>query len=129
MTALDVTRGDTLRYTVTLTDPDIPANPYNLSGCTLWWTLKEDRDRKDADDSDAIAALYWVSGGGASGIVVATPADGEPVITMTPTQTDGLDQDLYYWDLQLTDSAGDTWTSDSGTLKVRQDITRRRTTP
>lgn len=123
-TTLYLTPGDDFVYTATVVDED--GDPYDLSGATLWWTAKA--RLSDADD-DAVAALYWVSGGSASGITVATPATGEAAIRLTPDETDDFTQRAHHWDLQLSDAVGVVRTVDSGLIIVRAGATLRVTTP
>ena len=123
MTNWTVAKGDTMEETATLT---AAGAAYNLTGCTLWWTLKRD---VSADDTDALIKLYWVSGGASDGITVATPANGQALVTLTPAQTDALGAATYQWDLQLKDGANRVFTVDSGQLVVKPDVTRRSTTP
>jgi hypothetical protein len=124
MTTLFLTPADDFVYTTTITDEDGAA--YDLSGSTLWFTVKR---RKSDADADAVAKLYWVSGGSADGISVASEESGEAAIRLTPTETDDFAYDAHYWDLQLQDAAGVIHTVDEGILIVRRSVTGRTTTP
>lgn len=124
MTHLSAVRGDTWLYSATI--PNAAGGPYNLVGCTLWFTIK--RNRADAD-ADAAARLYWVHGGASAGINVATPGLGVATIKLTQAQTGAMTNVGYVYDLQLKDAAGDVWTVDEGTFGVRLDVTQRVTVP
>lgn len=118
MADLTVTRGDTLRLTVTVTNAD--GSAYDLTGATMRFTVK--RSVWD-DDSAAPIALYWISGGAASGITVSNPASGVATITATGTQTATLVTTAHVYDVQVS-RGGDTWTVASGMLLVTADVTR-----
>jgi len=124
MNTLYLTPGDDFVYSATIDDED--GVDYPLTGATLWFTVKR---RLSDPDTDAIAKLYWISGGLSDGISVATPANGGASIRLTPTQTDDFEQAAHYWDLQVTDGAGVVRTVDHGVLVVRPRATARLTTP
>jgi hypothetical protein len=126
MQILYLTPGDDFVYTAPILDTAGVA--YSLTGATLWFTVKRRLDN-DPTDADAIAKLYWVSGGASSGITVATPSTGVAVIRLTPTQTDDFVQAAYHWDLQLQDTGGVRRTVDSGRIVVLRTATMRVTTP
>ena len=92
----------------------------------MWFTVKR---RLSDTDANAITKLYWVSGGAASGITVATPANGGAVILIAALTTAAFLQASYRWDLQLKDTAGIVRTVDSGVIVVRPKATVRTTTP
>lgn len=125
---MQLTIGDTFQYTVSITDD--AGDPYDLLDCTLWFTAKRRySNAATVDDSDAIAALYWVSGGASDGIAVDDAATGEAVITLTPAQTSAFAQAAHQYDLQLSDFDGDIHTVDQGTIVVLPGVTTRTTTP
>ena len=124
MTTLILHQSDDLIYTAAVLDEN--GDAYDLTGATLWFTAK--RRRFDAD-ADALAKLYWVSGGSSAGISVDDATTGEAVIRLTPSQTEDFVQAAHYWDLQLADTAGVVRTVDSGVLVVQPGVTARTTTP
>ena len=70
MTTLILRPGDDFVYTASVTDED--GEPFNRTGCALWFTVK--RRLSDAD-ADALAALYWTSED-ADGITVSDEVSG-----------------------------------------------------
>jgi len=123
-TLLTLIPGDDFVYTATV--DDALGVDYNLTGSTLWLTVK--RRVSDADDN-AIAKLYWISGGAASGITVGTPTTGSAVIRLTAAQTAAFAQASHVWDLQHKDAAGVVRTVGHGVLMVLPRSTARVTTP
>lgn len=124
-TALITRRGDTFhkRVTLTVTDPDTEEEEaYDLTDCTLWFTVKVHSN--DADD-DAVIAAYWEEGGNSSQITVADPTAGVIEVTVTADEMDDFAVGRYYWDLQLLDAGLEVTTIDDGTFDVVRDITRR----
>lgn len=124
MTTLLLRVGDDFLYTATVRDR--AGGLFDLTGSTLWITIK--RYRSDAD-ADAIACLYWQDGIGAAGISVADESTGEADIRLTPSQTLLFEQAAYVWDLQIQDAAGAIRTVDRGTLVAQMSVTTRTTTP
>jgi len=128
MTVLTMERGDTFTWTATIGSP----TPVDLTGYTLWFTIKSAVNLTPPDPADANALVlnYWVSGGTSAGITVATPASGVAVVTVVPTITMLFDARRgYVFDLQMKDAAGATTTIDQGTVTISDDVTQRLTTP
>ena len=125
---LAVVRGDTLVLTASVKQSD-GVTAFNLTGCTMWFTVKDSRDTL-ADDTAAISKLYWVSGGAALGIAVATPATGVGTITMPAADSANLNPALtYVYDVQVKDASGLIFTVVQGTIAPSADTTVRVTTP
>lgn len=123
MTTLYLTPGDDFVYIATVTDDDGAA--YSLVGTTLWFTAKR---RISDPDADAIAALYWVSGGASDGISVTAPSSGVAEIAIDTTGTLDFVQAAHRWDLQIEGTDGKRRTVDSGVLVIRPGVTTRVTT-
>jgi hypothetical protein len=121
---LYLTPGDDFSYTATIDDE--AGADYNLTDCSVWFTVK--RRQSDADIA-AIVSLYWVSGGASSGITVATPSNGGVAIRITAAQTAAIVQAAHRWDLQLKDAAGAVRTIDAGVMVIQKRATIRVTTP
>lgn len=127
MAHLTGVRGDTIVRTATITQPDGTA--YDLTGCTVWFTVKEVTDRA-ANDDEALALLYWISGGASNGIAVSAPATGVVTVTIPASTTATLSPGrAYRYDLQIEDPLNAVATPDRGTLIVTRDVTLRVTTP
>jgi hypothetical protein len=76
----DYVIGDTWDLTATIRN-ELGTGPFNLTGCTVLFTLKRKSDVA-ANDNAALVKLSWVSGGAATGIAVATPTSGVAAITV-----------------------------------------------
>lgn len=124
---LAAVRGDTLSLTATAYSAT--GAVLNLTGCTLWFTLKLSQDDA-ADDTAAVSRCSWVSGGAASGIAVASPATGVLTIDAPAADTANLDPALtYVYDIQIKDANARIYTLATGAVTAAPDITRRLTTP
>lgn len=127
MANLTIKRGDTWTRTATLYNPT--GSAYDLTGCTVWWTLKDQSDNR-SDDTEAVAKLYWISGGASSGITVAAPTSGAISVALTAVQTAALEAGKSYkFDVQVKKANGDIETAGEGFAMVEGDVTIRTTTP
>ncbi len=125
MSYLSLIRGDSKEQIWTIKDPAGAA--YNLTGCTLWFTLKA--SPLDADNL-AVLAQHWVSGGTASGIAVASPVTGIATHTIMAAESAALTAGRSYaYDIQLKDAAGKVTTIESGWMAVERDVTISITVP
>ncbi len=124
-TTLTMTRGDTFTWTATI------GAPTNLTGSTLWFTVKRARDvATDVNDALALVKSSWVSGGASAGITVAAPTTGVAVITIPSAVTATFDARLTYaFDLKMQDTGGSITTLDIGTISVIDQVSERTTTP
>jgi hypothetical protein len=111
MNKLTIIRGDDVTIPVTFTDSD--GDPINLTGCTVFFTVKNE---KSDDDDDAVISKSVTSH--------TTPASGITQVVLTHTDTD-IDPGSYYWDLQIKDSAGKIQSTQVAQFEVIQDITTR----
>lgn len=138
-TALIATRGDTFRKRITLTVPvldeetgepvlDEDGNPteepYDLTDCILWFTVKL---HKNDDDDDAVIAAYWEDEWLSSLIAVDDPTTGIMTVLVPKETMKDIAMGRYYYDVQLLDAAEDNTTIHRGTFDVDWDITRRTT--
>jgi len=105
------------------TDLDFTWTDQNITGHTIYFTVRPTLESTSADDGDATFQV-------AATIVAA--ATGEFQVAISKTQTDlvqaddGLD-DLYWYDLQSIDSHGDITTLLVARFRVAGDATRRTT--
>jgi hypothetical protein len=106
-------RGDTKPITLTFTDKN--NQPINLTGATLWFTVK-----KNPLDSDADAVIQKQITNHID------PINGISSVIITPEDTENLDTMKYYYDFQLVDPSGNVTTVLEDTFKLERDITRSR---
>ena len=105
-------RGDD--FTMDLTIRDNEGFRVDLTNCTVFFTIKENKT-----DSDDEAILATDDGGGGNN-------EGETKIEISSTESD-IDPGTYYYDFQLVDSNNKVATLLSGTVEVLHDITKRTT--
>jgi len=87
-TLLKMIRGNYLKFNFTIEDDSTPAVPLDLTGGTLWWTVKNHYN--DADDDALILK---------SNTTHDDPTAGETSMESLPEDTIGLIVDkLYYFD-------------------------------
>lgn len=109
MTNLELFRGDTLPFEVSVFDTD--NQPYDLTGAEATFTAKRSLD--------------------SSALITKTVGDGLTIEApnlikgkLIPNDTVALtDEPLLYWDVEV-QKAGDVFTVDSGRLRVKADVTR-----
>jgi hypothetical protein len=120
MTEIELTRGDTNEFTVTITAPDGDGvyQPLEIGFSDLWFTLKY-----DWDDDDVDAIVQKTVG---NGITVSSPTSaGIAVVRLEPEDTEDLigPQRLVY-DVQLKESDDTITTVASGYANLVRDATR-----
>jgi hypothetical protein len=106
-----IIRGDDVTIPVTFSDD--AGQAINITGATVFFTVKS--DLSDTDD-DAVIAKTITTHSNAS--------QGQTTITLTANDT-LIDAGKYYWDLQIKDSAGKITSTLADTLEVKLDVTRR----
>lgn len=116
-------RGDTATWDLPVVDDH--GAPFDLTGCTLWFTVKAG----SVADADAVVSCSWVDGGASSGIAVDNPLTGIAVYGITAAQSAALALRIYSYDVQLKDTIGAITTLVIGSLAVSADVTLRTTTP
>lgn len=117
MAALSMTRGDSATITVTVVGGD--GTPVDLTGKTLRFTAKQ-----HAADAQAAAVMAKVTGAGITHQAQVGATRGLADVTITPadTVTVAAYPVAFVYDVQLTDGA-DTYTTETGSLTVRPDVT------
>lgn len=113
---LTIVHGDT---TVINGHATLNGGAVNLTGCSLWFTVKN-----AVTDTDAAAVFQLTSP--ASGITIASGPAGRFQITIAPAYTSGLPYVVIplVYDLQMKDVSGNVSTLISGALTVVPDVTR-----
>lgn len=111
MTRIEIIRRDDVRLTVTITDDE--GNPLNLTGATVYFTVKE--NRLDSDEDALITAEVTSH---------VNPTGGLTEIDLTQEQTD-LEARSYFFDVQVKDASDRIRSINYGLIRVQQDITVR----
>src|SRR4030095_10047647 len=101
MTSQTITRGDSRTWNLPLVDET--GNPFDLTGCSVWFSVKQ---RFNLADGDAVVSSSWVDGGASNGITVTDPASGWIAFGITAQQSVDLVASLYVADVQVLDTAG-----------------------
>lgn len=95
-------RHHTATFTLTTSTPSA-GTPMDLTGASVWFTVKRDIDDEDAD------AKVWkrntVAGGGDSEIDVTDETGGVLDVYIVPADTEDLDG-AYWYDLVVENSSG-----------------------
>jgi hypothetical protein len=113
---LNIVRGDDAQLAITVQTADGAA--YDLTGCTLWLTIK--RSAADADGA-AIAQCSTTAGT----IALANAAAGEALATVPAAATIALTETTQaVYDVQLRTAAGKTHTVVRGRIIIHADVTR-----
>lgn len=108
-------QGQTFFNTLAVKDDD--GSAYDLTGATLWFTLK-----RDYADLDSAAELQHTIG---SGIVVTNAAGGLATHTIGAIETAGLAVGLLYrYDYKLKAADGTLKPIEAGTFSVKPYVTR-----
>lgn len=102
-------RGDSRDYALTFTSNSVA---YNITGSTIWFTLKKDRT-----DPDTEAALQKTL------TVHSDPTHGITTLSLTSTDT-AIEPGRYFYDFQFKAQSGTIITFLSGTVDVLEDVTR-----
>ena len=108
---MEIIRGDDADFELTF--KDIDGNPIDLTGATVFFTVK--RHKTDSDTSAVLKKEITT---------FTLPLTGVALLELTDTETD-LTPGSYYFDVQLKDTIGKITSSYSGRLLVFQDITTR----
>lgn len=108
---IEVTQGDDKTLTFFFTNVDETA--YDLTGCTLFFTVK--KNYEDADASALINTTLTLS---------ATPIDGTATLALVPANTKYM-LGTYVYDIQLKTAAGKILTLVTDTFFVKPEVTIR----
>lgn len=111
---INLIRGD--GHTIKFAFTDENGAVIDITGKTLFFTVKQ---AFDVDDTDAAAAIKK------SVTVHTNAAGGLSQVVLTKTDTKDLVPGFYFWDSQLLSSGGDPASTIYGKLRVWNDVTRR----
>jgi len=106
-----ISRGDTVPWTFTL--KDAAGLPINITGYSFLLTVDPDEDPTSAANN-----LFQLVG-----TIVGDPLDGVVQFSLSTLQADQV-PGVYWWDLQVTDSAGKIRTAAKGQFEFKQDVTK-----
>jgi hypothetical protein len=112
MSQLKINRGTTYAIDVNYQRNGVAAT---LVGATVRFTVKPEEYDDDTDDSDA-SIKKDVSDG---------TSEGTATITIDPADTSTLTPGKYYYDIKVTESGGDVYKIDEGTIKLDGSPTNR----
>jgi hypothetical protein len=115
---IEITRGDDESIVVTFTD--VNDDPIDLTGSTVFFTVKTAERLNGQNDDDASIKKNVTDH--------TDPTNGITTIPLTSVDTN-LDPTANYWyDLQLKDSSGNISSTRKGKFSILADVTRRTTT-
>ena len=109
-------RGDTLNLRFSLTT-GTPAATVNLTGATVFFTLKE---RISYSDAQATVRKNTLPGSG-----ITTGAAGSVTVNIPTGESYSLKTGPYYYGLQVKTAASTIHTAATGIFNIKADITRR----
>lgn len=112
--------------TLALTVNDEDRAPVDLTGCKLWFTVKQ--RTSDTDANALIMKKNTAAGGGDTQIKVLTPPeDGKAEVYLVPTDTDLINPGVYVYDVQVTLANGKTYTITRDQIVFKEDVTKAKT--
>jgi len=114
MVLIEIFKRDDKTWTLEVQDSD--GNVVDITGATLFFTVKE---HKTDDDSEALIKKEITSH--------TNPTQGLSSLSLTPSDTENIDAGDYYFDFQMKSSSGLITTFGVGTFRIIQDITARTT--
>lgn len=113
---ISIIRGDTNRFEISVTS-DLDGSVVDLTGASVWFTLKKSRD--DTDENKIFQKTVG------AGVLIADPAGGVVRVTIEASDSVSLSPlRLYAYDLQVKTATNDIFTPISGTVSVVADVTR-----
>lgn len=122
---LEFVRGDTMKFTVTCTRPDADdvQQPIDLTGASLWCTVKRDLDDPDEDAFIALESPFSVDRG--ISILNQTTNRGQAQVVGAAEQTaDAVRGVVYEFDVQVVEATSEVSTPVTGRMIFRPDVTR-----
>jgi hypothetical protein len=108
---INVYRGNDINLNITVTDSN--GSPVDITGYTLWFTVKSDEN--DSDDEATIQKTVTSH---------TDPTNGLTTFELTNTDTD-IPHGTYLYDMQMKDTSNKITTLTKGYFNVTQDITQK----
>ena len=118
---LSLVRGDSQTYTLTFKQSS--GVVYDITGWTVYFTLKENTD---LPDSAASLQKVLITGAGTNGFGTAGTA-GIATVTLLPADTSSLTPQVYDFDIQVRTAAAEVYTVLKGKLDLEYDVSRNST--
>jgi hypothetical protein len=115
MTAITLNRGDSKTYVVTCKYTST-GEAINITGWTVFFTVKKNTNSNDSTDTDAIIKKTITSH--------TDPTNGITTISLTSDDTD-IPSCSYMYDIQVKDASGNIGSTIADKFNVRGDVTRR----
>lgn len=110
-TSMEIIRRDDTTINCVFKDAD--GNAINITGYTIFFTVKENLDDSDSDAKISKTVSSHTD-----------PTNGATQITLSATDTN-IDEGTYYYDFQMKTSGGTIQSTKRGILSVVQDVTVR----
>lgn len=111
-----IKRGDTYSWTIIFNDADGVA--LNITGATVFFTVRSDHTMNDDDDNNALISKTIISH--------TTPASGITTLALTANDTD-ITPWSYVREIQIKFSNGQINSTSTWEFVVEQDVTKRTT--
>lgn len=124
MAALALRSGDDESFLLAFVDA--AGAPQNLTGWTVWVTVKTN---KSGPDSSAIWKFYWISGGASLGLQTVNATLGTLRLPFAPADTADKDGKTYAYDVQVKTAGNKIKTWDEGSITIAEDLTQGTTAP
>lgn len=90
--------------------------PFNLTGCTVFFTVNANSDNTTDVDTSAVIALKTST--------FSSPTSGIANLSLTNVITQDITPDVYFYDIQLKDSSGNITSLAQNTFQIIPDVTR-----
>ena len=111
-------RGDTIVIEFAVNQGGVPTN---LTGYSIWFTMKTNITNTDSNSSTIQKTLT-------NGITILDAAAGTLKVVIAPNDTATINAETtYVCDLQIKSSGGDISTVADGTIKISMDVTQNTT--
>lgn len=108
-------RGDSRLISVTILQSD-GVTPFNLTGCTVFFTVNANSNNTADNDSSAVIAIKTNT--------FPTPTTGVATLQITNTITQDIAPGTYYYDVQLQDANGNITSLAQNQFLIIADVTR-----
>lgn len=112
----EMTKGETVKLYVTITEPATETEPeqlFDISGCKIYLTVK--KSLNDADNEAIIQIAKTTH---------ENPTDGYSEITILPEMTNNVEAGTYFYDVRIIFADSSVSTVETGRLKIKNTVTR-----